>query len=106
MTRRRVRRANAVLRRIAWQRARLADRYGSATSDAKRFAAVAEALIAAASPGSHQPDPEAATRALVNLTDQARAALDRLHDAQRSAAEKTLHTEEQRSTNARARTAA
>ncbi len=88
--RRRDRVAAAVLRRVEAQRAALVTRYGAASTPAQRFVALADALRAAAAPGPHQADQVAVDRQLTELVSTLSAALDRIHENQRTAARTTL----------------
>jgi hypothetical protein len=94
--RRRVRVAHATLARVEEQRERFASDYGGATTAQQRFNAVAFALRSAAATGRHQPDPEQLAGRLDALTDQMKALLDELFEAQQATADKTIRTDQRR----------
>lgn len=92
--RHRVRVAEKVLRRLAWQQRALSTAYSAADSDLERFRVLADAVRAAAAPGAHQP-PGAAPD-LVPAITVLREVLQRLHHTQKTAAEAVLAAEEKR----------
>lgn len=93
--------AAAVLRRVASQRTTLAARYGRATTPADRFAAVADALRAAAAPGPHQVDQEAVDRRVTGLVEQLLAAVTAIHTDQETAAQRVLERRSRARTESR-----
>ncbi|MBP2371350.1 hypothetical protein [Pseudonocardia parietis] len=98
--RRRVRRAQAVLRRVSHQRKAFATDYGRARSPTDRLAVAAAAIRAALArapePEDDTADPDTTSGRIDRIAADLAGLLDELHADQERAATSTIRTDERR----------
>lgn len=86
--------ANKTLKRVSWQRRQLTSDLSKARDGRERLRVLSEAARAASAPGSHQPDGQ--TPDLGSAIAALRAAVEQLHQAQESHANRVLEQENRR----------